>query len=204
MLLAKSQVQSASRISVDSSTFHKQTTGVNLLKNQFAKEKERVPGWHMIEEDESESENSSQQSDTGKEKFRTDESRLSSHATPEQNYFNFIATIGKAPRFSEKELRDLKEHFRKGAKKIKVNVENDDGTMKEKTETVMYLKQFREQMGLLGQRQNPFLADRIFEVFDKDKDGMLTCDEFTGIMDVLCNGDEDEKNQFSFALMDID
>ena len=59
-------------------------------------------------------------------------------------------------------------------------------------------------MGLLGLRQDPFLADRIFEVFDKDKDGKLTCDEFTGIMDVLCNGDEDEKNQFSFALMDIE
>lgn len=28
-------------------------------------------------------------------------------------------------------------------------------------------------MGLLGQQQHPYLADRIFEVFDTDGDGMI-------------------------------
>lgn len=57
-------------------------------------------------------------------------------------------------------------------------------------------------MGLLGQQQHPYLADRIFEVFDKDRDGEINLSEFTAIMDVLCNGTEDEKHMFSFALMD--
>ena len=57
-------------------------------------------------------------------------------------------------------------------------------------------------MGLLGQQQHPFLADRIFEVFDRDKDGWIVFDQFSAIMDVLINGSEDEKHQFSFALMD--
>lgn len=57
-------------------------------------------------------------------------------------------------------------------------------------------------MGILGQQENAFLADRIFEVFDINKDGVLTFDEYLQIMDVLCNGTETEKNQFSFALMD--
>ena len=66
----------------------------------------------------------------------------------------------------------------------------------------MFKDSFREQMGILGQQSNAFLADRIFEVFDKDKDGKISQDEYLHIMDVLCNGNDIEKNQFSFALMD--
>ena len=33
-------------------------------------------------------------------------------------------------------------------------------------------------MGMLGQRENAFLADRIFDVFDADCDGTLNFDEF--------------------------
>jgi Ca2+-binding EF-hand superfamily protein len=57
-------------------------------------------------------------------------------------------------------------------------------------------------MGLLGQQQQAYLADRIFEVFDSDKDGYIDIQAFISIMDVLCNGTEDEKHMFSFALMD--
>ena len=57
-------------------------------------------------------------------------------------------------------------------------------------------------MGLLGQQQHPFLADRMFEVFDTRKVDRLEFSQFAKIMDVLCNGTEDEKNQFSFAMMD--
>lgn len=63
--------------------------------------------------------------------------------------------------------------------------------------------QFREIMGLLGQQQNAFLADRIFQSFDEDKDGCLKLEEFTRIMDIMCNGSTNERNQFSFRLMDI-
>ena len=46
------------------------------------------------------------------------------------------------------------------------------------------------------------MADRIFDVFDTDQDGWISFDQFAAIMDLLCNGTEDEKSQFSFALMD--
>ena len=39
-------------------------------------------------------------------------------------------------------------------------------------------------------------------MFDSRKEGYLVFSQFTAIMDVLCNGTDDEKNQFSFALMD--
>ena len=38
--------------------------------------------------------------------------------------------------------------------------------MVEKSIEVMNKEQFRSQMGLLGQQQHPFLADRMFEVFE--------------------------------------
>lgn len=74
--------------------------------------------------------------------------------------------------------------------------------MVEKSIEVMNKEQFRSQMGLLGQQQHPFLADRMFEVFDTRKVDRLEFSQFAKIMDVLCNGTEDEKNQFSFAMMD--
>jgi Ca2+-binding EF-hand superfamily protein len=57
-------------------------------------------------------------------------------------------------------------------------------------------------MGLLGQHSNAFLSDRIFDVYDRDKDGCLTYNEYATIMDVMCNGDTLEKNEFSFRLID--
>ena len=57
-------------------------------------------------------------------------------------------------------------------------------------------------MGLLGQQSHPFLANRIFEVFDRKRKEVLVFDQFAAIMDVLCNGTEDQRNQFGFALMD--
>ncbi len=57
-------------------------------------------------------------------------------------------------------------------------------------------------MGLLGLESNAFLSDRIFEVVDKDQDHYISFLEFATIMDTLINGDEDEKLEFSFALLD--
>ena len=59
--------------------------------------------------------------------------------TPEQKYFVFLEQVGKEPRFTEKELADLKNHFKKGAKKIKVQEIGEDGKITEKTELVMYI-----------------------------------------------------------------
>lgn len=49
-------------------------------------------------------------------------------------------------------------------------------------------------MGLLGQQGHPFLADRMFEVFDVNRENYLNFKQFTAIMDILCNGEEYEKN----------
>lgn len=58
-------------------------------------------------------------------------------------------------------------------------------------------------MGLLGQQSTPFLADRIFSIVDHDRDGLINFHSFATIMDILCNGTEDERNMFGFALMDL-
>ena len=58
-------------------------------------------------------------------------------------------------------------------------------------------------MGLLGLESNSFLSDRIFSVVDQDKDNFISFAEFATIMDTLMNGDEDEKHEFSFSLLDI-
>ena len=58
-------------------------------------------------------------------------------------------------------------------------------------------------MGVLGQNETPFLADRVFDIFDEDMDGKILFDEFKWIMDILCNGTEEERHQFSFRLMDL-
>jgi Ca2+-binding EF-hand superfamily protein len=57
-------------------------------------------------------------------------------------------------------------------------------------------------MGLLGLESNAFLSDRIFESVDKDKDHYINFDQFAALMDVLINGDEDDKLEFSFSLID--
>lgn len=58
-------------------------------------------------------------------------------------------------------------------------------------------------MGLLGLESNAFLSDRIFNVVDTDRDSYISFAEFATIMDTLINGEEDEKYEFSFSLLDM-
>lgn len=58
-------------------------------------------------------------------------------------------------------------------------------------------------MGLLGLESNAFLSDRIFDVVDSDRDSYINFAQFATIMDTLINGEEDEKHEFSFALLDV-
>jgi Ca2+-binding EF-hand superfamily protein len=58
-------------------------------------------------------------------------------------------------------------------------------------------------MGLLGLESNAFLSDRIFKVVDTDKDDYINFAQFATIMDTLINGNESEKHEFSFALLDV-
>ena len=115
-----------------------------MIRQQTAGDK--VPGWHKIEETGGSDGDNDSQNHYADNISRTQESRLNSQqaAPPEEQYFNFLDSIGKEPRFSMRELTELKSHFKKGAKKIKVMVEGEDGKMKETTELVMYIQQFRE------------------------------------------------------------
>jgi hypothetical protein len=49
-------------------------------------------------------------------------------------------------------------------------------------------------MGLLGNKQNPWLAIRIFDLFDLDEDDNLTLEEFVRLTDLLVNGDDSERH----------
>ena len=97
-------------------------------------------------------------------------------------------------RFTNAELEDLKRHFKSASKKQKIMITNAKGHEEERNVEVMNKHQFRSQMGLLGQQSHPFLANRIFEVFDRKRRELLVFDQFAAIMDVLCNGTEDQRN----------
>lgn len=95
---------------------------------------------------------------------------------------------------------------------LKGNYKKRDITMEEDQPAeilgIHYIKkmsklQFRACMGLLGLESNAFLSDRIFEVVDTDRDEHINFAQFTTIMDTLINGEEDEKHEFSFALLDV-
>lgn len=89
-------------------------------------------------------------------------------------------------------------------KKVKINLEGKlhPATYYTHYEQRMSKQQFRVCMGLLGLESNAFLSDRIFEVVDMDRDEYISFLEFCTIMDTLINGDEDEKQEFSFSLIE--
>ena len=68
----------------------------------------------------------------------------------------------------------MHDTFKKLQKQAAVDELDEKGNIVKKTVTVIYKQEFREQMGILGQQENAFLADRIFEVFDVSKSGMIT------------------------------
>lgn len=59
-----------------------------------------------------------------------------------------------------------------------IEKKDEAGNVTKKSLNVMNKEQFRNQMGILGQQENAFLADRIFEVFDINKDGVLSFEEY--------------------------
>ncbi len=88
-------------------------------------------------------------------------------------------------------------------KKIEISLEEPPDNLGIHFERKMTKHKFRSCMGLLGLESNAFLSDRIFEVVDTDRDDKINFAQFTTIMDTLINGEEDEKHEFSFALLDV-
>ena len=68
----------------------------------------------------------------------------------------------------------MHDTFKKLQKQAAVDGLDEKGNIVKKTVPVIYKQEFREQMGILGQQENAFLADRIFEVFVVSKNGMIT------------------------------
>jgi 1-phosphatidylinositol-4-phosphate 5-kinase len=62
--------------------------------------------------------------------------------------------------------------------------------------------QFRENMGLLGLGTVYYLSDRIFDMLDDDKDGKIRFEDFAMYFDKISYGDQREKAEISFRLID--
>eukprot|EP00927_Polykrikos_kofoidii_P058379 TRINITY_DN5285_c0_g2_i2.p1 TRINITY_DN5285_c0_g2~~TRINITY_DN5285_c0_g2_i2.p1 ORF type:complete len:887 (+),score=125.48 TRINITY_DN5285_c0_g2_i2:104-2662(+) len=61
-------------------------------------------------------------------------------------------------------------------------------------------EQFKQTMGMIGLTDDAFLPDRMFQVFDIDKDGRVSFVEFATSLAVMIRGTEDEKLKFSFDM----
>eukprot|EP00927_Polykrikos_kofoidii_P042640 TRINITY_DN36677_c0_g1_i1.p1 TRINITY_DN36677_c0_g1~~TRINITY_DN36677_c0_g1_i1.p1 ORF type:complete len:898 (-),score=133.29 TRINITY_DN36677_c0_g1_i1:105-2621(-) len=61
--------------------------------------------------------------------------------------------------------------------------------------------EFRETLGILGLSEDPFLPDRMFSVFDANRDGQLCFFEFATSLAVMLRGTEEEKLKLSFEMM---
>lgn len=59
----------------------------------------------------------------------------------------------------------------------------------------MSLKQYRDSLGLIGMQSLSFLADRMFQVMDNDKNGWISLDEYLSYIDTMMYGNEEEKLQ---------
>ena len=64
----------------------------------------------------------------------------------------------------------------------------------------MTLEDFKENFYF----KEPFLATRLFEYLDRDKSGTLTLHEFINGLEVVVNGNTEEKIEFLFKVFDVD
>ena len=62
----------------------------------------------------------------------------------------------------------------------------------------MSLKQYRDSLGLIGMQSLSFLADRMFQVMDTDKNGWISLEEYLTYIDTMMYGEEKEKLYQSF------
>jgi len=60
---------------------------------------------------------------------------------------------------------------------------------------------FKQTMGVMGLTDDNFIAERLFQVFDADKDGKLNFLEFASSLAVMIRGTEDEKLALSFHML---
>lgn len=63
------------------------------------------------------------------------------------------------------------------------------------------LRDFRENMGLLGLEQTSLIADRIYRVMAKSDDDRVGLEEYLEYMDVLLHGSKEERATQSFRLI---
>eukprot|EP00026_Physarum_polycephalum_P015563 Phypoly_transcript_16276.p1 GENE.Phypoly_transcript_16276~~Phypoly_transcript_16276.p1 ORF type:complete len:202 (+),score=28.80 Phypoly_transcript_16276:62-667(+) len=99
-----------------------------------------------------------------------------------------ITELVQQTHFSEDEIKKLHMHF----KKISTSIHSDG---------VIDLAEFQQALGL----KNSAFAERLFDVFDKNKDAVINFREFVSGLSVFCaKGTLDEKLQLSFRIYDHD
>ncbi|EAR82895.1 phosphatidylinositol 4-phosphate 5-kinase (macronuclear) [Tetrahymena thermophila SB210] len=69
-------------------------------------------------------------------------------------------------------------------------------------EDLMNRKIFRSSLGILGMDNACFLADRIFDLIDSDKNEWISFMDFLKYLDVIMNRDDIKKAQMSFQFID--
>jgi len=99
-----------------------------------------------------------------------------------------LVELVQSTHFSEDEVKRLHTHFRS----ISGSIQNDG---------VIDIAEFQQALGL----KNSAFAERIFRVFDINKDEVINFREFVCGLSVFCSkGTVDEKLQLSFKLYDRD
>jgi len=58
--------------------------------------------------------------------------------------------------------------------------------------------------GILGLETAPFIADRIFDIMDNNKDEIVNFEDFLAYLNIIINGTEKDKVMLSFEFLDKD
>jgi Ca2+-binding EF-hand superfamily protein len=72
----------------------------------------------------------------------------------------------------------------------------DGGTMR--------IQQFLAFLNQVGFRQSDVVGRKLSHAFDADKNGFIDLPEFSSVISLMCSGDNDEKVDFIFSLIDVD
>jgi Ca2+-binding EF-hand superfamily protein len=113
------------------------------------------------------------------------------------NVLRFGSTIGSAKmlqelsdqcHFSLEELRSMWQNFKEMSS----------------SHTHLTHEEFRRSMGIIGMATDSSLAQRLFHIFDKSRNGRVSFADYCTSMGIMMKGSVDEKLTFAFRIMDLD
>ena len=95
--------------------------------------------------------------------------------------------VAGGTQFSTSEVRSLFREFRATAQQGKLN-----------------RQQFRDAIGILGTFRDSVIPDRLFDAFDRDRDGLIDATEYVAGMSIMTRGSDTEKLELSWRMADLD